>query len=98
MYVLLKSNFTKLCNILLRQGLGSLLKLKPAGPKKSKMDWLGLVTNSKSNPGLAWAQKQVGNPSGAWLWLKSKLDIRAELGSGSEVSWISKLGAARAQT
>ena len=42
--------------------------------------------------------KKIQNPSQARLGLESKLDIGAELGLGTEISWVSELGSARAWT
>ena len=63
------------------QGVASLPKLDLAWAEESKPEWLGLVTNSNSEPGS----------------VKNKLYIWANLNSGSEGSGISELGSARAQ-
>ena len=75
---------TNICNIDLWQSVKSLLNLEPAQAKKSELGWLGLETNSKSEPGSAQ--------------LKSRMDFRAKLVSSLEGSGISKLGSSRART
>ena len=57
--VLLWPVFTNLCNFDVLQTVGTSLKLKPGQAKKSELGWLwlGLLTNSKSEPELARAWK-----------------------------------------
>ena len=55
--------------------------------------------NQKVKAGLAQlGSLKTKNLSQAWLAPESKLDVQAELGSGSEGSGISELGLASAQT
>ena len=90
---LLKPMFNNLCNIYFWQRFQGSLKLEPAWAAKGRagLAQLGLVTNLKSEPGLARAWKQVGYPSFSWVGLGRKWDFQARLGSGSGINPVSSL-------
>ena len=74
--------FSNLCNICLCR------KLTKAWAKQFELTWLGSLTILKSEPGSAWAQKQVGYQSWAWLGFRRKQDFRARLGLASDINQV----------